>query len=202
MQMVIKAADLSHVARELPYHVEWVQRITLEQNSQVDAEKSLGLPFMPFMDRDQGFPSFLKSQKGFMSLVAKPILEPLMPFMHTSVCLEMLDRNLGHWQQLYNVEVPDSRSHSQTQSRADSRSESPSLPPLPPSWRESLGPDVPNALMKMMSLTALRQASSASESTSVNNRSPGAAADYAVPSSVHMLDLDFTPLAQRRNSDH
>jgi len=67
MQMVIKAADLSHVARELPYHVEWVQRITLEQNSQVDAEKSLGLPFMPFMDRDQGFPSFLKSQKGCVS---------------------------------------------------------------------------------------------------------------------------------------
>ena len=60
MNMIIKCADIGHVAAEWSGHVKWVNRLQEEMWRQGDQERKLGLSVSTFMDR--------QSQRGVKSL--------------------------------------------------------------------------------------------------------------------------------------
>ncbi|GAX75319.1 hypothetical protein CEUSTIGMA_g2764.t1 [Chlamydomonas eustigma] len=72
MQMLLKTADLGHMAGPLNAHQIWVQKLEKEMFKQGDEERALGLPVSPLMDRDSG-KGVTKSQTGFLNFVALPL---------------------------------------------------------------------------------------------------------------------------------
>jgi len=97
MKMMIKCADIGHVARPLPYHLVWTRNVTKEFYEQGDKERDLGLPVMPFMDRTVG--GLAKSQAGFLQFVAKPMWSLIAPFLTTDALMRNIDANLDHWEE-------------------------------------------------------------------------------------------------------
>ena len=62
MQMVMKCADLGHLASEESVHMKWVSALEEEMFRQGDLEKSKGYPISPLMDRRKE--GITKSQPG------------------------------------------------------------------------------------------------------------------------------------------
>jgi len=73
--VVIKSADLGHVAMPWAEHRQWVALLELEFFGQGDQEKALGLPVSFLMDREK--PSVSASQAGFYDFVVMPMLKGL-----------------------------------------------------------------------------------------------------------------------------
>lgn len=73
--VLIKVADISNEARPMDVAEHWLDCLLQEFFQQSDAEKLLGLPVTPFMDRDKiTKPS---SQCSFIGFVLLPLFESI-----------------------------------------------------------------------------------------------------------------------------
>eukprot|EP00877_Chromochloris_zofingiensis_P005018 jgi/Chrzof1/14517/Cz09g05220.t1 len=73
MQMLLKVADLGHLASPPAVHRQWVLCLEEELFRQGDREKAVGLAVSPLMDRDKH--GITKSQVGFFDIVALPLFQ-------------------------------------------------------------------------------------------------------------------------------
>ena len=71
LQVALKVADLSNLARDLPTYLRWMECLEEECFRQGDAERAAGLPISPLYDREK--PGISKSQVGFIEFVAFPL---------------------------------------------------------------------------------------------------------------------------------
>lgn len=76
INMIIKCADIGHVAAEWSSHVKWVNRLQEEMWRQGDQERKLGLSVSTFMDR-QSQRGVSHSQVGFLEIFVKPAFTAL-----------------------------------------------------------------------------------------------------------------------------
>ena len=86
VQLIIKCADISNEVRPTIVSEKWVTQLLNEFFHQSDTEKSKGLPFAPFMDRDKVTKS--GAQVGFIGFVMLPLFEvaaKVLPSMDTGV---------------------------------------------------------------------------------------------------------------------
>ena len=75
MQILLKCCDVSNEVRPTEVSDPWVSLLLEEFFAQSDLEKELGLPFLPFMDRDKVTKS--GAQVGFIKFVLIPGFESL-----------------------------------------------------------------------------------------------------------------------------
>eukprot|EP00877_Chromochloris_zofingiensis_P004948 jgi/Chrzof1/14454/Cz09g03160.t1 len=73
LQMLLKCADLGHLASPPAVHRQWVLCLEEELFRQGDREKAVGLAVSPLMDRDKH--GITKSQVGFFDIVALPLFQ-------------------------------------------------------------------------------------------------------------------------------
>ena len=73
--VLIKVADISNEARPMDVAEPWLECLLTEFYEQSDAEKKLGLPVTPFMDRDKM--SKPSSQCSFIGYVLLPLFESI-----------------------------------------------------------------------------------------------------------------------------
>lgn len=73
--VLIKVADISNEARPMDVAEPWLDCLLTEFYEQSDAEKQLGLPVTPFMDRDKM--SKPSSQCAFIGYVLLPLFESI-----------------------------------------------------------------------------------------------------------------------------
>ncbi|CAG9317410.1 unnamed protein product [Blepharisma stoltei] len=107
LQIVLKCADLGHVAKKLDIHKRWTALITKELYLQGEKEIEAGLPLTPLCDKsnlDIG-----SSQKGFLTVVARPLFllfeeyilkcndggEDELPI---QICCQLIDENTQFWE--------------------------------------------------------------------------------------------------------
>ncbi|KAG1655380.1 hypothetical protein FOA52_006970, partial [Chlamydomonas sp. UWO 241] len=74
MKMVLKWADIGHLAAPLAVHKRWIGLLQEEMFQQGDQEEARGLPISPLMDRKSGN-GIVKSQTGFFNVVALPMYQ-------------------------------------------------------------------------------------------------------------------------------
>jgi len=99
MQMVIKAADVSHPSKTLNLHKTWTVMITDEFFSQGDLERSNKMTLSPLCDRyiNDDIP---KSQIGFIDFVVKPTVQPLSNLLKLDEIMKNLTNNYKYWCEL------------------------------------------------------------------------------------------------------
>ena len=73
--VLIKVADISNEARPMDVAEPWLDCLLTEFYEQSDAEKQLGLPVTPFMDREKM--SKPSSQCSFIGFVLLPLFESI-----------------------------------------------------------------------------------------------------------------------------
>jgi cAMP-specific phosphodiesterase 4/calcium/calmodulin-dependent 3',5'-cyclic nucleotide phosphodiesterase len=97
LQIMLKFADLGHLALEWDAHVAWVERLETEFFAQGDMEKTLEFPEISFlMDRDR--PGVSKTQTGFFQFVVVPLFTSLVrAFPAATPMLEQVERNFESW---------------------------------------------------------------------------------------------------------
>lgn len=118
--VVIKSADLGHVAMPWAEHRQWVALLELEFFGQGDQEKALGLPVSFLMDREK--PSVSASQAGFYDFVVMPMLKGLAAAApSTGPVLEGAMANHRDWQAMEAAASPEAMQPQDVQ-RTDSGS--------------------------------------------------------------------------------
>ncbi|KAK9817484.1 hypothetical protein WJX74_002907 [Apatococcus lobatus] len=75
LQMLLKAADLSHTTAATDRHIFWTACLEEEMFRQGDRERAEGMAVSPLMDRES--PGMSTSQVGFFELVVIPLYEGL-----------------------------------------------------------------------------------------------------------------------------
>lgn len=97
LQIMLKCADLGHLALEWDAHVAWVERLETEFFAQGDMEKTLEFPEISFlMDRDR--PGVSKTQTGFFQFVVVPLFASLVrAFPAAKPMLAQVERNFESW---------------------------------------------------------------------------------------------------------
>ncbi|DBA82086.1 TPA: hypothetical protein ACH3X1_016801 [Trebouxia sp. C0004] len=75
-QMVLKCADIGHLAADPKTHKRWAYQLEEEFFRQGDKEKELGLPVSPLMDRRQTG-GMTRSQLGFFGIVGIPLFKAI-----------------------------------------------------------------------------------------------------------------------------
>ena len=96
LQMVLKAADLSHLTYDFSIHTEWVERLQEEMFRQGDTEVSMGLPVSALCDRTK--PGITSSQTDFIDFVAVGLYKALShAFPTTRQMYKKLIENQGIW---------------------------------------------------------------------------------------------------------
>ncbi|GAX79175.1 hypothetical protein CEUSTIGMA_g6615.t1 [Chlamydomonas eustigma] len=75
MQMSLKCADLGAIAADYDIHALWVQRLQEEFHNQGDAEKALGIPVSPLMDRTCVIDALAAVQPQFFKDAALPLFK-------------------------------------------------------------------------------------------------------------------------------
>ena len=100
--VLLHAADISNPARPFSLALKWAEAIQEEFFSQGDAERELGLPISPFMNRnDENLP---RMQKAFIDSVVSPLfgsLGKMFPSIKRQCCAN-LKRNRIEWNELDN----------------------------------------------------------------------------------------------------
>ena len=100
LQVVIKAADLGHLALPWDQHLTWVKRLEEEFFAQGDMEKQL-LPDSPvsfLMDREK--PGVTKTQLGFFQFVVDPLFGTLGgAFPGAAPMVEAVNTNKEKWRE-------------------------------------------------------------------------------------------------------
>eukprot|EP00003_Mantamonas_plastica_P018806 TRINITY_DN3069_c0_g1_i1.p1 TRINITY_DN3069_c0_g1~~TRINITY_DN3069_c0_g1_i1.p1 ORF type:complete len:240 (+),score=89.08 TRINITY_DN3069_c0_g1_i1:284-1003(+) len=97
MKMCLKCADLSHSSKSRELHLNWTKRVTEEFFQQGDAEKRLGMPVSPMLDRTK--PGLAKSQVGFFDFAILPMYEVMGKAINIEVVLGQLHDNYEYWSQ-------------------------------------------------------------------------------------------------------
>ncbi|KNC48136.1 high-affinity cGMP-specific 3',5'-cyclic phosphodiesterase 9A [Thecamonas trahens ATCC 50062] len=95
-QIVLMCCDISNEVRPFSVSRIWADRLVEEFGNQVDREKAMGLPFLPFMDRDQVV--LEKSQIGFIAFLLRPLwvsASVLLPPLGAYV--DAIDENYQQW---------------------------------------------------------------------------------------------------------
>jgi hypothetical protein len=97
LQIMLKCADLGHLALEWDAHVAWVERLETEFFAQGDMEKTLEFPEISFlMDRDR--PGVSKTQTGFFQFVVVPLFTSLVrAFPAAKPMLAQVESNFESW---------------------------------------------------------------------------------------------------------
>ncbi|GIL88899.1 hypothetical protein Vretifemale_16705, partial [Volvox reticuliferus] len=99
LQVVLKVADLGHLAEELDVHKRWLSALEEEFFLQGDQERERGLPISPLFDRDKQGVS--KSQVGFFEFVALPMAHALTSaFPGVQPMMDCLISNYRHWRRV------------------------------------------------------------------------------------------------------
>ncbi|GAX75324.1 hypothetical protein CEUSTIGMA_g2769.t1 [Chlamydomonas eustigma] len=97
MKMVLKWADIGHLAGSWDVHRSWLWRLEEELFKQGDLERSSSLPVSPLMDRSSGF-GVSKAQTGFFDVVAFPMYEPMAKvFPDCKPMLDAVKSNYDRW---------------------------------------------------------------------------------------------------------
>jgi len=97
LQIMLKCADLGHLALGWEAHVDWVDRLETEFFAQGDMEKAEGFPEISFlMDRER--PGVSRTQTGFFQFVVVPLFTSLVrAFPAAMPMLEQVDSNFESW---------------------------------------------------------------------------------------------------------
>ncbi|KAL3144948.1 hypothetical protein ABBQ32_003454 [Trebouxia sp. C0010 RCD-2024] len=97
-QMVLKCADIGHLAAAPRIHKKWAYQLEEEFFRQGDRERSCGLPLSPLMDRStQG--GMTRSQMGFFSIVGIPLFKAMAElFEESKPMLDGVLANYHHWE--------------------------------------------------------------------------------------------------------
>jgi len=102
MKMVLKWADIGHLAGSWDVHQKWLERLEEELFRQGDQERLNSLPVSPLMDRLSGF-GVSKAQTGFFDVVAFPMYEPMAKVFPD--CKPMLDAVKANYDRWADVET-------------------------------------------------------------------------------------------------
>ncbi|KAL0024765.1 hypothetical protein WJX79_003822 [Trebouxia sp. C0005] len=97
-QMVMKCADIGHLAAAARTHKRWAYQLEEEFFRQGDKERSCGLSVSPLMDRStQG--GMTRSQMGFFSIVGIPLFKAMAEvFEDAQPMLDGVMANYHHWE--------------------------------------------------------------------------------------------------------
>jgi cAMP-specific phosphodiesterase 4/calcium/calmodulin-dependent 3',5'-cyclic nucleotide phosphodiesterase len=101
LQIMLKCADLGHLALSWNSHVKWVRRLEQEFFAQGDMEKKSKLTETVsfLMDRDK--PGVTQSQVGFFDFVALPLFQTLVSACPSaSPMLDAVSANYRRWQEV------------------------------------------------------------------------------------------------------
>ena len=98
--LVLKAADLGHLARPLRVHKEWVEVLFEEFWALGDREAAAGLDVNPLHDRlNASGVKLAESQVGFFTKVGLPLFEALVEVLPSARCqLDAVRTNLEYWE--------------------------------------------------------------------------------------------------------
>ncbi|DBA85163.1 hypothetical protein WJX79_004941 [Trebouxia sp. C0005] len=98
-QMVLKCADIGHLAAPAETHKRWAFQLEEEFFRQGDKERAVGLPVSPLMDRNQTG-GMTRSQLGFFNIVGLPLFKAMAElFEEAQPMLEGVMANLRLWEQ-------------------------------------------------------------------------------------------------------
>lgn len=97
-QMMLKCADIGHLAADGATHKRWAYQLEEEMFRQGDKEKALGLSVSPLMDRSQKG-GITRSQVGFFQIVGLPLFKAMADvFEDTRPLYEGAMANCQAWQ--------------------------------------------------------------------------------------------------------
>lgn len=100
LQMVLKCADLGHLASAWDLHVQWVLRLQEESFAQGDREKALGLHPTSFLC-DRSKPGAYETQVSFFDLFVLPLYKMLLRVApSTALVYSGIVANYERWQDL------------------------------------------------------------------------------------------------------
>lgn len=102
LQMVLKCADLGHLATDWQVHLEWVSRLEDEFFLQGEKEKQCGIEEITFlMDRNAKIGGVSQNQVGFFEFVALPLFKALVTaFPQTQPMLDAVEMNANEWRSI------------------------------------------------------------------------------------------------------
>lgn len=97
LQIMLKCADLGHLALGWESHVQWVDRLETEFFAQGDMEKTREFPEISFlMDRER--PGVSRTQTGFFQFVVMPLFTSLVrAFPAAMPMMEQVEINFESW---------------------------------------------------------------------------------------------------------
>lgn len=97
LQIMLKCADLGHLALGWESHVQWVDRLETEFFAQGDMEKTREFPEISFlMDRER--PGVSRTQTGFFQFVVMPLFTSLVrAFPAAMPMMEQVETNFESW---------------------------------------------------------------------------------------------------------
>eukprot|EP00916_Digyalum_oweni_P020251 GHVL01033783.1.p1 GENE.GHVL01033783.1~~GHVL01033783.1.p1 ORF type:complete len:915 (+),score=108.26 GHVL01033783.1:335-2746(+) len=104
LQMIIKVADLSHVAKPWHIHHSWSILITQELHGQGDIERQNGNSISPLYDRKKF--KLAESQKGFIEHLCRPMYQSVFQLFEHPVyasVLAQLGDNENSWAKLSSI---------------------------------------------------------------------------------------------------
>ena len=119
LQIVIKAADISHPSRPQRLHIEWAEKLTEEFFRQGDKEKRRGLPQSMFMDRHADFVKLGRSQIGFISFIVQPLFNEFASFIQNDQFRHAVQMNLELWQTVQTIHTTNGEAMSATMTATD-----------------------------------------------------------------------------------
>ncbi|DBB02838.1 TPA: hypothetical protein ACH3X1_013663 [Trebouxia sp. C0004] len=104
-QMVLKCAEIGHLATPPRTHRRWAFQLEEEFFQQGDKEHACGMPVSPLMDRStQG--GMTRSQLGFFSIVGIPLFKAIVDlFEDAKPMLDGVLANYAHWEN--NTDLAD-----------------------------------------------------------------------------------------------
>ena len=95
-QIVLKCADLGHLASSEQVHLQWVTLLEEEMFRQGDLEKAKGYKVSPLMDRD--LEGITKSQPGFFNFIVFPLYRAMAAALPTvQPMLAQVESNYAMW---------------------------------------------------------------------------------------------------------
>ncbi|KAJ3220320.1 cAMP-specific 3',5'-cyclic phosphodiesterase 4B [Chytriomyces hyalinus] len=98
MQMLMKCSDVSNPTKAWPEYSVWIDRIHEEWYAQGDMEKSRGLPFSPFCNRDGPHATNpASSQTGFINFIVSPLFEAFSAWTPIDEIWQGLEHNKNRW---------------------------------------------------------------------------------------------------------
>jgi len=99
MKVAIKIADVGHCMTPFDVHHRWSHHLEEEFFRQGDAEKALGVPISPLMDRSKTGVNYPSNQIGFLDVIIVPMLESFVQvFPGAALLLEKAKTNREEWQ--------------------------------------------------------------------------------------------------------